>query len=214
MKVLNLYAGIGGNRKLWTGCEVTAVEYDNKIADIYSCYYPNDIVIVGDAHEYLLNNFTLFDFIWASPPCPTHSRFNHLNFLDGGYKYPDMALYQEVILLQTWFKGLFCVENVIAYYKPLIKPFERGSHYFWSNFFIPQVENEKRGIRGKEMEFRQERVGYNLDDFNLDNDFKKKVLNNCTEPELGLHIFNAMRRQKGNSSAKNNTQQTQVEMGL
>lgn len=26
IKVLNLYAGIGGNRKLWEGVEVTAVE--------------------------------------------------------------------------------------------------------------------------------------------------------------------------------------------
>ena len=34
MKVLNLYAGIGGNRKLWTNCEVTAVELDQKIAAV------------------------------------------------------------------------------------------------------------------------------------------------------------------------------------
>jgi len=27
-KVLNLYAGIGGNRKLWTDVDVTAVEWD------------------------------------------------------------------------------------------------------------------------------------------------------------------------------------------
>ena len=28
MKCLNLYCGIGGNRELWTDCEVTSVEYD------------------------------------------------------------------------------------------------------------------------------------------------------------------------------------------
>ena len=28
LKVLNLYAGIGGNRKLWTNVDVTAVEYN------------------------------------------------------------------------------------------------------------------------------------------------------------------------------------------
>ena len=28
MKVLNLYCGIGGNRKLWEDVEVTAVELD------------------------------------------------------------------------------------------------------------------------------------------------------------------------------------------
>jgi len=32
MKVLNLYAGIGGNRKLWPDeCEVTAVENNEEI---------------------------------------------------------------------------------------------------------------------------------------------------------------------------------------
>ena len=30
MKVLNLYAGVGGNRKDWTGVEVTAVEPDGR----------------------------------------------------------------------------------------------------------------------------------------------------------------------------------------
>ena len=36
IKVLNLYAGIGGNRKLWPSdkIEVTAVEYKQEIADI------------------------------------------------------------------------------------------------------------------------------------------------------------------------------------
>jgi DNA (cytosine-5)-methyltransferase 1 len=35
MRILNLYAGIGGNRKLWTDCEVTAVENVQHIADVY-----------------------------------------------------------------------------------------------------------------------------------------------------------------------------------
>ena len=35
MKVLNLYAGIGGNRKLWTDVEVTAIENNESIAAIY-----------------------------------------------------------------------------------------------------------------------------------------------------------------------------------
>src|ERR1700693_208297 len=52
IKVLNLYAGIGGNRKLWTGCQVTAVEHNVKIAAVYKKLYPEDIIIVGDAHNY------------------------------------------------------------------------------------------------------------------------------------------------------------------
>ena len=55
MKVLNLYAGIGGNRKLWGGVEVTAVELNPEIAHIYSDFYPDDEVIIDDANQYLLN---------------------------------------------------------------------------------------------------------------------------------------------------------------
>lgn len=36
IRVLNLYAGIGGNRKLWEGVEVTAIEYKQEIADTRS----------------------------------------------------------------------------------------------------------------------------------------------------------------------------------
>ena len=74
MKILNLYAGVGGNRKLWGGeHDITAVELDAQIAEVYADLYPNDTVIVGDAHEYLLENYMDFDFIWSSPPCPSHS---------------------------------------------------------------------------------------------------------------------------------------------
>lgn len=68
MKILNLYAGLGGNRKLWIGAEITAVENDPRIAAVYSRLYPEDTVIIGDAHQYLLENYSEFDFIWSSPP--------------------------------------------------------------------------------------------------------------------------------------------------
>jgi site-specific DNA-cytosine methylase len=53
MKILNLYAGIGGNRKLWGDVEVVAVENNEKIAQIYQDFFPGDKVILGDAHKYL-----------------------------------------------------------------------------------------------------------------------------------------------------------------
>jgi len=59
MRILNLYAGIGGNRKLWTDVEVTAVEMNPKIAAIYQDFFPNDKVIVADAHQYLLDHFKI-----------------------------------------------------------------------------------------------------------------------------------------------------------
>lgn len=140
MKVLNLYAGIGGNRKLWQDVEVTAVEFNADIAKVYQDFFPNDKVIIGDAHEYLLKHYAEFDFVWASPPCQTHSRVNYSNGGRWKVKYPDMRLYQEIILLQTWFNGMYCVENVISYYKPLIKPQKSGRHYFWANFRIPNID--------------------------------------------------------------------------
>jgi DNA (cytosine-5)-methyltransferase 1 len=191
LKVLNLYAGIGGNRKLWTDVDVTAVEMNPEIAAIYSDLYPQDKMIIGDAHAYLLEHFKDFDFIWASPPCPTHSRFNNLN--QKNIKYPDMALYQEIIVLQHFFEGKYCIENVITYYDPLIKPFESNSHYFWANFKFRQFPNEKRGIRRQEHDFRYNRVGIDLSKYNLEIRFEKQIINNCVEPEIALHILNCAR---------------------
>lgn len=74
MKVLNLYACLGGNRLLWKDCEVTAVELDPELARLYQERFPDDKVIVTDAHQYLLDHYKEFDFIWSSPPCPTHSK--------------------------------------------------------------------------------------------------------------------------------------------
>ena len=52
MKILNIYAGIGGNRKMWGGeHEVVAVEINKDIAKIYQDNFPKDKVIVGDANK-------------------------------------------------------------------------------------------------------------------------------------------------------------------
>jgi len=70
IKILNLYAGIGGNRKLWDELgdfEITAVEHNPEIAKIYSDFFPKDKMIVADAHQYLLEHFEEYDFIWSSP---------------------------------------------------------------------------------------------------------------------------------------------------
>ena len=176
LKVLNLYAGIGGNRKLWTNVDVTAIEYDEKIASIYQDNFPDDRVIVTDAHQYLLENFDKFDFIWSSPPCPSHSRFRLLWKSDGkdtnkytgkSMKFPDMKLYEEIIFLDHFFNGLFCVENVISYYKPLIQPYEINNHYYWSNFTIKPLPKKSRGIRhGTENNIESGNY-FDLDKYNL-----------------------------------------------
>lgn len=143
IKVLNLYSGIGGNRKLWpSNIEVTAIENNNQIAKIYQGFFPKDKVIVTDAHQYLLEHYKEYDFIWSSPPCPTHSRTNTFLNAQGCVRYPDMKLWQEIIFLKHWFKGKWCVENVISYYEPLLKPTLLGRHYFWTNFFVPKKQEK------------------------------------------------------------------------
>lgn len=57
IKVLNGYCGIGGNRKLWENVEVTAIDNNQEIAKIYKDNFPNDNVIIGDAHEFLLKHY-------------------------------------------------------------------------------------------------------------------------------------------------------------
>jgi len=203
MKILNLYAGIGGNRKLWKNCEVTAVEKNPEVAAIYARLYPDDNLIVGDAHEYLLNHFSEFDFIWTSPPCQSHSKM-----IKSGRnrkpRYPDYRLYEEIHLLVYDFKGFWVVENVEPYYKPHFPEYIKniGRHYFWSNFQINQpfeIPEFKNFINEQNLTAKQ-----NLMDW-LDIHFEEniylpgpsgkknhcptQVLRNCVHPKMGLHVY-------------------------
>jgi DNA (cytosine-5)-methyltransferase 1 len=194
MKVLNLYSGIGGNRKNWDSIrddlDITAVEIDPKIAKIYQDFFPNDKVIVADAHQYLLDHFKEFDFIWSSPPCPSHSKFRFMTtkmIAKGKSRpiiYPDMSLYQEIILLKHYYDGKYVVENVKGYYEPLIKPQESGRHYFWANFVISNIKNNNNNfIKGHATQMG------GLDISRYSGIRKDQTIRNCVEPELGLHIF-------------------------
>lgn len=190
-KILNLYAGIGGNRKLWKGdIEVTAVEINPLIAKVYKDFFPKDEVIIADAHEYLLENYSKFDFIWSSPPCQSHSRIR-INCLvargDGKPLFPDLKLYEEIIFLKHYFKGKFVVENVISYYKPLIEPQCIGKHFFWCNFKISEVPKKDR-MHNKPIKLLMERKGFDLSKYKLGHR-KDQILHNCTEPELAKHIL-------------------------
>jgi DNA (cytosine-5)-methyltransferase 1 len=192
MKILNLYAGIGGNRKLWGDShEITAIEFDEKIAKIYHSLHPNDTVLVEDAHAYLESHVEDFDFIWSSPPCPTHSRIRKARNDQNPPVFPNMKLYEEIIFLQGYAECKWVVENVISWYDPLIKPYEVGGHYFWSNFFI---NNHKffgpRNVTdcGETIKSLQEgRFDLStVDTLGVD---KVKILRNCVEPALGKFVF-------------------------
>ena len=195
MKILNLYAGIGGNRKLWGDeHEVTAVENNPKIAEVYKDFFPNDELIIGDAHQYLLEHFKEFDFIWSSPPCPSHSKFRFMTtkMTNPKYKrdiiYPDMNLYQEIILLKHYFKGKWIVENVKGYYIPLIIPGEFGRHYIWSNFDISPIKIIRDNLIKKHVNDLQDIHDFDLNKYKLGKR-KDQALRNCVNKELGLHIL-------------------------
>lgn len=199
MKILNLYAGIGGNRKLWGDeHEITAVENVPEIAKIYQDFFPNDKVVIVDAHQYLLEHFDEFDFIWSSPPCPTHSQLRKSLSMASGAKpvYPDMKLYEEILLMRGYFKGKYVIENVIGWYEPLIIPQELQRHYFWTNFYITASEFEKDCIRitggenieeGRAIKIMERNLGISLQKYKTSN--KRLMLRNCVNPKLALHIF-------------------------
>ena len=194
MKILNLYSGIGGNRKLWSDeHQVTAIEFDNQIAAVYADLYPNDEVIVTDAHQFLLENYKNYDFIWTSPPCQTHSSFRQnigVRFRGVSPVYPDMKLYQEIIFLKHNYDGLWIVENVNPYYEPLIQPsFDLDRHKFWSNFDVNHRDFDRLKLRSAQIPDLEEFLGFNLSNYKLPN--KRQILRNCVLPEVGEYILNA-----------------------
>ena len=203
MKILNLYACLGGNRYKWdevakaAGIEiqVTAVEYDPELAKLYQERFPNDKVVVTDAHQYLLDHYKEFDFIWSSPPCPTHSRARYWN--SSNYDtttpaiYPDMKLYQEIIFLQHYFKNKWVVENVIPYYEPLIPAKKRGRHLYWCNFNLPTNLNDRRfNISSAKQEFKGLCKFHEYDFRKYKGEQNKtKIARNLVDFEAGKTIF-------------------------
>ena len=190
MKILNLYCGIGGNRKLWGDeHEITAVEIVPEIAAVYQDYFPNDKVIIGDAHDYLLKHYQEFDFIWTSPPCQTHSDIRRCGVHKGQYSavYIDRKLWEEILLLQHFAKCKYVVENVKLYYAPLVQPrFTLGRHCFWANFYVPERKFEDtrkhKRITGKSKVYDFDLSGYNIQN-------KRQILRNLVNPEMAKYIL-------------------------
>lgn len=203
MRVLNLYAGLGGNRMHWEGCEVTAVEYDPKIAEVYRQQYPDDEVIIGDAHQHLLEHANEFEFIWASPPCQSHSRMIRSG-KNRKPRYPDLKLYEEILFLQYSYTGKWLVENVVPYYSPLVTPSVKvGRHLFWCNFDFdaedvkrPKGFINKTNTKGKEALQAWLGIHYDGNIYYDGNHCPAQVLRNCVHPLLGKQIFNQMRGTK------------------
>ena len=217
MKILNLYACLGGNRYKWNevnnDIEVTAIELDPEAAQLYKERFPNDTVIVADAHQYLLDYYKDFDFIWSSPPCPSHSRARYWN--SSNYDtitkavYPDMKLYEEILFLQHYFRtGKYVVENVIPYYEPLINASKRGRHLYWTNFTLPSDLKDRRFAISQTKNELNELCKFH------DYDFKQykgeqsiiKMARNLVDYEAGKTIFETAL----GIVSKSKTEQTQL----
>jgi len=208
MKVLNLYACLGGNRYKWTDCEVTAVELDSELARMYKERFPNDKVIVADAHQYLLDHFKEFDFIWTSPPCPSHSRARFARRNTTEVIYPDLKLYEEIIFLENYFEGKYCVENVIPFYEPLIPAQKRGRHLYWTNFRLPNDLGERKSsIMEAKDEVKRWCVFHDYDFTKYKGEQRlDKIARNLVDYEAGLTIFNTAR----GIITKSNLKQTEL----
>tara|TARA_R100001463_G_scaffold117332_1_gene172931 strand:+ start:539 stop:1177 length:639 start_codon:yes stop_codon:yes gene_type:complete len=212
MKVLNLYACLGGNRLLWDNCEVTAVELDEELARLYQERFPNDKVIVADAHQYLLDHYQKFDFIWSSPPCPSHSRARFWN-TKAKRIYPDLKLYEEILFLDTHFSGKYVVENVIPYYEPLIAAKKRGRHLYWTNFNLPldlaDIRTTIGSAKGKtELQNLCEFHKYDFTKYK-GKQFINKIGRNLVHYKAGKTIFDIAR---GIIVNKQNTNQSKLEL--
>lgn len=200
MKILNLFAGIGGNRTLWGDeHEITAIENNQQIACIYHKRFPNDAIIIQDAYEYLVENYKRFDFIWCSPPCITHTNLCHPIKKK---RLPDMRLYSLIIFLNTWFRGDWVVENVKAYYAPLIKPAAKiDRHLIWSNIPLSDKKKARSGnIKDLNLKILCQYLRVDFDMMNeiklknwSNHDGKRQVLRNCVLPEVGKYILDSIK---------------------
>jgi DNA (cytosine-5)-methyltransferase 1 len=201
MKILNLYAGLGGNRRGWgDNHQVTAVEMEQDIADVYKANFPSDTVIVGDAHQYLLDHSDEFDLVWSSPPCQTHSKMMKAT-RHKKKRFTDMTLYQEIIFLQHFYKGKYVIENVKPFYKPLITPTTKlGRHYFWANFSInesfslPNFKNFITAGTVAESEKMKEwfDIKYKGNIYYKNNHCPSQVLRNCVHHSMSKHIIDCL----------------------
>lgn len=196
MKILNLYAGIGGNRTLWGDeHQITAIEINSDIASEYKYKFPNDEVIKTDSHQFLLHNYHKYDFIWSSPPCPSHSR---LCYSQKEKRYAEMSLYQQIILLKNWYKGLYAIENVVPYYEYLINPSVMiGRHPYWTNFRVENLEVKNIDVSRSTKEELSEYLGMPIPRIN-----GALLLRNSVEPKVGLHILKAAEKKYNSLNTK------------
>ncbi len=204
MKVLILYAGLGGESDLWDDNEnqITHVEWDPAIAEVLATRKHNRTVIVADAHQFLLDHYQEYDFIWSSPPCQRHSKMNKAT-RHNMVRFVDGKLFEEIIFLTHYFKGLWVVENVVPYYQPYGNPVKIGRHLFWANFDIPEMVDYPKSPKGmmnlatvaaKKTMMDWLGIHYDKNIYYEKNHCPVQILRNCVHPLLGQHVFNSVNK--------------------
>jgi len=206
-EVLNAWAGIGGNTHNWNRDKynVTHIEINEEIAEANRNLHPNDEVIESDAVEYIRRNYRKFDYIWASPPCPSHSSIGKAGAKNNQYlaKMPDMNLYSVIIFLNEYFEGNWTVENVKPFYKRLDKQErekararqtvipaaqESSRHLFWSSHDVPETFISRSNLNQANNTELMDWLGIQLDR-SFETVEKRKVLRNCVHPKIGEAIL-------------------------
>ena len=194
MRILDLFAGVGGTSKgihraaaeQNVKLEYVAIDYDPSVLYAHQKFCPEDFTILRNAWNY---DFSGYDFIWASPPCQSHSVLNYtLRRYD-----PDMRLYELIKKLRNSGKD-FIVENVHPYYQPPIPwNFEVNRHVFWSNLPIPSFR-----VVEKRKAFGELGVTDLLDYHGVDKSVlshvrgaqrRRQLLRNMVNPEISRRIF-------------------------
>jgi len=197
MILLDLFAGVGGTalgiQNFLEDRNITysyyAVEYDNEIIKAHELFRPQSIVIEADAYIIVYSDLREYAFIWASPPCQSHSQCNM--FWDR--RNPDMRLWDLI----NYFKELskpFIVENVKPYYKPLIKPtLKIRRHYFWSNLPLEPFEFEKSPKGFTRMSIEDWRIYHNVPKEAITHirDLKRRrqILRNMVHWSISYNLF-------------------------
>lgn len=210
-KILNLFAGFGGNRSSWKNVQVDAVEIEPEIAKIYKKRFPEDQVFVQDVDSFLRdknNNLEDYDLIWASPPCTTHSQMQ--KFPRSETTRIAIPRMDQIYGLMIWFprnySGKWVIENVQPYYiAPIPRTVFIDRHYFWANFPIKKTTfrngtNWKHGKIGGIMRKPISLLIKELDLTPVLADIKatfgrhtkkryEQVIRNCVDPKVGKYIL-------------------------
>lgn len=153
MRILDLYAGLGGTakgiqsvlEKKGVDYEYFAIEIDPNVCAAHKINNPRSTVICADVKDWL-DKITDFDFVWASPPCQTHSILNFSNKATGKKtNLVDWSLWHVIDHLQRTENVSYVVENVLIWYnEPFKHNFNLDRHYFWTNLSLLSFEYQKR----------------------------------------------------------------------